>query len=272
MYTITKKLMEWAKKIRVETLSMISKSPAGHPGGSLSVADIIAVLYFSEINIKNKYPKWNDRDRVILSKGHACATLYAALGMRKFFDRAEFLKFRRIDGLLEGHPSNKIPGVDAPSGSLGMGLSQGLGMALGARFLRKKYRTYVILGDGDMQEGATWEAIMAAGHYKVDNLCAILDNNKIQAEDWVENTMNFEPVFEKLTAFHWAFEEIDGHNIEQIITAFQHARDCKDRPYFILANTIKGKGVSFMENQIKWHGTISLSAEDYVNAIMEINR
>ena len=267
----TEALREWARTIRVEALTMIHHSSAGHPGGSLSVADIMAVLYFSEVNVKPDYPKWSDRDRVILSKGHACAAWYAALGLRGFFDLAEFSRFRRIDGLLEGHPSITTPGVDAPSGSLGMGLSQGLGMALGGRCAKKNFRVYVILGDGDMQEGNTWEAIMAAGHHRVDNLCAILDYNKVQQEGRVEDTMDFAPVADKLTAFRWAVEEIDGHDCEQIRIALQRARARKGQPSFIVAHTIKGKGVSFMENQARWHGTVPLSAEQLARALAEIN-
>jgi len=267
----TEILRDWSRRIKVEALNMIHHSSGGHPGGSLSIADILAVLYFSEIKIRPDDPKWPNRDRVILSKGHACAALYAALGLRGFFNTAEFLKFRRIDGLLEGHPSIKIPGIDAPSGSLGMGLSQGLGMALGGRYAKKNFRVYVILGDGDMQEGATWEAIMAARHHGVNNLCAILDYNKIQAEGRIEETMDFAPVTEKLTAFKWAVKEIDGHDCEQIKNAFQNSHTQKDKPLFIIAHTIKGKGVSFMENQVRWHGTIPLSKDELCKALNDIN-
>ncbi len=266
-----KQLQKWARKIRFESLKMMYNCPAGHPGGTMSVADILAVLYFSELNINPKTPKWPDRDRVILSKGHACAALYAALGLRDFFERTQFSRFRRIDGILEGHPSITIPGVDAPSGSLGLGLSQGLGMALGARCTRKSFRVYVILGDGDMQEGATWEAIMAAGYHRMDNLCVILDYNKIQAEDTVENTMNFAPIVDKLKAFHWVVKEIDGHDCEQIQEALRQAKLHKGNPYFLVANTIKGKGISFMENQTKWHGAIPLSDQEFAKASAELD-
>lgn len=251
---------------------MINYCPAGHPGGSLSVADIMAVLYFSEVNVKPEEPLWPERDRVLLSKGHACVAQYAALGFKGFFDTAEFLKFRRIGGLLEGHPSVSIPGIDAPSGSLGLGLSQGLGMALGGRCAKKNFRVYVILGDGDMQEGATWEAIIAAGHHKVDNLCAILDYNKIQQGGRIEDIMNFSPVAEKISSFHWAVDEIDGHDCEQINVALKKARMQKGCPSFIIAHTIKGKGVSFMENQAKWHGTIALSDDEYKKALDEVGK
>ena len=265
-------LKDWALRIRIEALTMIHKSPAGHPGGSFSVADIMSVLYFSEIDVKPADPKYADRDRVVLSKGHACAALYAALGLRGFFETAEFSRFRRLDGLLEGHPSITIPGVDAPSGSLGMGLSQGLGMALGSRYAKRDFRVYVILGDGDMQEGATWEAIMAAGFHKVDNLCVILDYNKIQQDGWVKDTMDYGPVVGKVKAFHWAVDEIDGHDCGQILRSFKKARKTTGEPFFIIAHTVKGKGVSFMENQPFWHGSVPVPADVFSRALEELNR
>lgn len=261
---------DWAKNIRIESLKMMYLCPAGHPGGTLSLAEIIATLYFSEININPEYPAWPKRDRVILSKGHGCVALYSALGLLGYFDVEEFTKFRRIQGLLQGHPSMSIPGVDAPSGSLGMGLSQGLGMALGSRYSRTDFRVYVILGDGDMQEGCTWEAIMAAGHHNMDNLCAILDYNKIQQDGFVEETMNYSPIIEKLEAFNWTVIEVDGHDCNQIQNAFKKARENEGKPFFIIAHTTKGKGVSFMENTSKWHGTVPLSKENFDRALYEI--
>ncbi|SKA92854.1 transketolase [Prosthecobacter debontii] len=266
-----KSLQDWAKTIRIESLKMIHHSPAGHPGGSLSVADIIAVLYFSELRLKPEEPRWLDRDRCILSKGHACAAVYAALGLLGYFDQKEFLRFRRIDGLLEGHPSVAIPGIDAPSGSLGMGLSQGLGMALGARFGKRDFRTYVVLGEGDLQEGSTWEAIMAAGHHKVSSLCAILDLNGVQQDGRVEDTMNIAPIADKLEAFHWAVQEVDGHDCDQIAEALKRARSETGKPTLIVARTIKGKGVSFMEHQVRWHGSTPLSAEQLEASLAELN-
>ena len=209
---------------------MIHTGPAGHPGGTLSVTEIVTALYFSEINVKPEQPDWPERDRVVLSKGHACAALYSALGLRGFFPIKEFEKFKRIDGLLEGHPTIDIPGVDAVSGSLGMGLSQGLGMALGARHSQENYRAYVILGDGDLQEGATWEALMAAGHHKLNNLCAILDYNKLQQEGQVDSMMNFAPLDEKVAAFHWSVIEVDGFDFNQLQNAFSKARAEEKRP------------------------------------------
>jgi len=270
METSIELLKEYARKIRIETLTMIHESPAGHPGGSLSVADIMAVLYLSIAEVRPNEPDWPDRDRVILSKGHACAAWYAALGLQGFFSTDEFKKFRRLGGLLEGHPNTKIPGVDAPSGSLGMGLSQGLGVALGGLYTKKNFRVYVILGDGDMQEGSTWEAIMAAAHHKVDNLCVILDYNKIQAEGWVSDYMDFASVAEKFTSFHWDVQEIDGHDCSQILTALQNTKTLKGKPSCIIAHTCKGKGVSFMENQAKWHGCVPVSSEVFAKALIEL--
>lgn len=265
-------LKEWARRIRLESLKMIHTGPAGHPGGTLSVTEIVTALYFSEINVKPEQPDWPERDRVVLSKGHACAALYSALGLRGFFPIKEFEKFKRIDGLLEGHPTIDIPGVDAVSGSLGMGLSQGLGMALGARHSQKNYRAYVILGDGDLQEGATWEALMAAGHHKLNNLCAILDYNKLQQEGQVDSMMNFAPLDEKVAAFHWSVIEVDGFDFNQLQNAFSKARAEEKRPTFIIAHTTKGKGVSFMENQVGWHGSVPLGDDDFANAIEQIEQ
>ncbi len=264
------KICEWSRLLRIETLKMIHHSPAGHPGGSLSVADVIAALYFSELNVKPKEPNFPQRDRFILSKGHACATLYAALGLRGYFDMKEFKLFRRIDGILEGHPSVKIPGIDAPSGSLGMGLSQGIGMAIGAKVSEQSFRTYVVLGDGDMQEGSTWEAIMAAGHHELDNICALLDYNKIQQDGFVTETMDFSPLTSKLEAFKWSVLEIDGHDCIQIKEAFKEARKIKGKPTFIIANTVKGKGVSFMENKPEYHGTVPIDETILSKALEEI--
>ncbi len=259
-----------AQRIRVEVLKMIHHCPAGHPGGSLSLAEIVATLYGAVLRIRPQEPAWPARDRLILSKGHGCAAVYAALGLKGYFPTAEFLTFRRLEGLLEGHPAPSIPGIDAPSGSLGLGLSQGLGMALGSRLARQDFRVYVILGDGDMQEGCTWEALMAAGHHRVDNLCAILDYNQIQQEGRVADTMDYAPVSDKLVSFRWAVEEVDGHEPEQLLAALRRARTRRGRPSFLIAHTVKGKGVSFMEDQARWHGTVPLSAEDLNRALNEV--
>lgn len=260
----------WARRIRQESLKMIHLSTGGHPGGALSIAEIVAVLYFDVMNVKPDDPKWPDRDRLVLSKGHGCAAVYAALGLKGFFPVEHFKRFRRIDGLLQGHPSINIPGIDAPSGSLGLGLSQGLGMALGAKKSSRSFRTYVILGDGDMQEGNTWEAIMAAAHMRLDNLCAILDANGLQADGKVDDTMCYEPAAAKLTAFGWNVVEIDGHDNVAVGEAFLEAAKCKNKPTFIIARTVKGKGVSFMENISSWHGTVRISDQQLEQALSEL--
>jgi len=259
-----------ARQIREEALRMIHHSTGGHPGGALSIADILAVLYFSELRIDPRDPGCSDRDRLILSKGHACAALYAALGLRGYFDCVEFSRFRRLDGLLQGHPSVSIPGIDAPSGSLGMGLSQGLGMAMAGRCLGKDFHTWVILGDGDMQEGSTWEAIMAAGHHKMASLSAILDANGLQADGRVCHIMEYGPARKKVEAFGWNVIEADGHDCDTLAGACGAARDCRDKPTLIVARTVKGKGVSFMENQPMWHGTAKISEDELRLAFSEI--
>lgn len=256
--------------IRIKSLSSIYNAKSGHPGGSLSIVDILVFLYFRELNICPGEPNWINRDRLILSKGHACPTLYSILAIKGFFPQSDLNCLRKINNYLEGHPDIKIPGIDAPSGSLGMGLSQGLGMAMGAKYAKHDFRTYVILGDGDMQEGNTWEAFMAAGHYKIDNLVAILDSNKLQGEDSVEKQMNYFPVMEKVSAFGWNTLEIDGHDFREIKKALDVARDVKRIPTFILAHTTKGKGVSFMENSSYWHGSVKITDDELKRALDEL--
>jgi transketolase len=265
-------LEEKAREIRRHALRMIHAARSGHPGGALSSADLLAVLYFDTMRLKPGEPRWNDRDRFILSKGHACPALYAALAMCGFFAEAELAGLRKIDHFLEGHPDIKIPGIDAPSGSLGMGLSQGLGMALGARHLAKDFRVHVILGDGDMQEGNTWEAVMAAGFHRLDNIVAILDANGLQGDAPVEAQMDYFPLLEKLAAFRWNVAEIDGHDIVAVRTALDAARRTKGKPSFILAHTIKGKGVSFMEGQQYWHGSVTMKDDELARALTELAR
>jgi transketolase len=231
---------------------------------------MLAVLYFDEMRLRPKEPGWENRDRFILSKGHSCPALYAALAHRGYFKTSALLGLRKIDHFLEGHPDVKIPGVDAPSGSLGMGLSQGLGMALGGRYLKKSFRTYVILGDGDMQEGNTWEAFMAAGFHKVGSLVALLDANGIQGDAHVKTQMDYEPILAKVRAFRWHAEEIDGHDVRQIRHALKNARAKKDQPSFILARTVKGKGVSFMEGVLRWHGSVAMTDAELENSLKEL--
>lgn len=266
-----KHVAEMANSIRKLSLMMIYGAKSGHPGGCLSVADILATLYFKEMNLRPEQPRWVERDRLILSKGHSCPALYAALALKGFFPVEELKGLRRSDHFLEGHPDVKIPGVDAPSGSLGMGLSQGLGMALGARFAKIHFRTYVVLGDGDMQEGSTWEAIMAAGHHKVSSLTALLDANLLQGDGFVARQMNYYPrLVSKISSFLWQVIDIDGHDLVQISAAIKRARNEVDGPTFIICRTTKGRGVSFMENVPYWQGSIAIKDEELEKALAEL--
>lgn len=248
------KLENKANTIRKHIIEMISNAEGGHTGGALSIADIMAVLYFYILRIDPENPKWEDRDRVVLSKGHASAAWYAALAERGYFPKEELLTFDHVDSRLQGHPDmNRTPGVDMSSGSLGQGISAAIGMALAARYLKKTYRTFVILGDGETQEGQVWEAAMTAAHYKLDNLIVTLDYNKLQLFGQTNTIMNIEPVIEKWQAFGWNTIEINGHRINEIIQALENAVKFEGKPTIIVAHTIKGKGVSFMENKVEWH-------------------
>ena len=243
-----------ANIIRKYIIEMISNVEGGHIGGALSIADIMAVLYFYTLKIDPKNPEWEDRDRLVLSKGHASAAWYAALAERGYFPKKELLTFDHINSRLQGHPDMKrTPGVDMSSGSLGQGISAALGMALAAKYLKKTYRTFVILGDGETQEGQVWEAAMTAAHYKSDNLIVILDYNKLQLFGQTNTIMNIEPVIEKWQVFGWNTIEINGHRINEIIQALENAVKFEGKPTIIVAHTIKGKGVSFMENKVEWH-------------------
>jgi len=264
-----KVLEKLSKKIRAETLKSIFYAGSGHPGGSLSVVDILVCLYFSKMHYNPKNPKWPDRDRFILSKGHGCPALYAILAEMGFFLKKHLKTLRHINSLLQGHPDTRTPGIEAPSGSLGNGLGIGLGMAMGGKYLKKKYKVYVVLSDGDMEEGSTWESIMAAGVYKLNNLVAILDHNKRQGEDKVEKIMNFMPIAPKVEQFKWDVIEIDGHNIEEILNALKVKTK---KPKFIVAHTIKGKGVSFMEDVQKWHGSLTPTEEELNLALSELGQ
>lgn len=244
-----------AKSIRRDIVEMTTAAGSGHPGGSLSATDVVTCLYFNEMKHKPDQPAWSDRDRFILSKGHACPVLYSALAESGYFPVKELLTFRKLGSRLQGHPCRKKTiGVEVPSGSLGQGLSAGIGMALAARLDKKDYRVYVLLGDGECQEGQVWEAAMAAAHYKVDNLCAIVDFNNLQIDGRLSDVMGVEPFAAKWESFGWKTLSIDGHDLEQITGAFAEARATKGRPTMILAKTIKGKGVSFMEGVADWHG------------------
>lgn len=244
-----------AVEIRCDIIEMTCEAGAGHPGGSLSAADIVAALYFRIMRIDPQRPDWPDRDRFILSKGHACPVWYAALAERGYFDKSHLRTLRKLDSILQGHPDmRKTPGIDMTAGSLGHGLSAGVGMALAGRLLQKGYHVWVIVGDGEVQEGSIWEAAMAAAKWKLDNLTAILDRNHLQNDDCVDTEMPVEPLADKWRAFGWEVVEIDGHDMEQIVRVLEWARDFRGRPAMIIAHTIKGKGVSFMENQVVWHG------------------
>ena len=264
-------LKQKAKEIRKDIIEEVYNAKSGHPGGSLSIADIMAVLYFNELKIDEKNPRWEDRDRVVLSKGHCSPALYAALAERGFFSKETLKSFRKIDSNLQGHPDlNKVQGVDMTSGSLGQGLSVANGMAISAKMDNKDYRVYVILGDGEIEEGQVWEAAMTANKYKLDNLCVIVDNNNLQIDGTIEEVMSSYPIDEKFKSFGFNVLNIDGNNIEEIINAFESAKKTKDKPTCIIAKTIKGKGVSFMENKAEWHGKAP-NEEEYIQAMRELN-
>ena len=264
-------LKQKAKEIRKDIIEEVYNAKSGHPGGSLSIADITAVLYFNELRIDEKNPRWEDRDRVVLSKGHCSPALYAALAERGFFSKETLKSFRKIDSNLQGHPDlNKVPGVDMTSGSLGQGLSVANGMAISAKMDNKDYRVYAILGDGEIEEGQVWEAAMTANKYKLDNLCVIVDNNNLQIDGTIEEVMSSYPIDEKFKSFGFNVLNIDGNNIEEILNAFESAKKTKDKPTCIIAKTIKGKGVSFMENKTEWHGKAP-NEEEYIQAMKELN-
>lgn len=266
----TNELQKTATDIRLGIIEAVFGAKSGHPGGALSSADILACLYFSELNINPKKPDMKDRDRFVLSKGHSCPGLYSALAHRGYFPVDLLKTFRHTDSILQGHPDMKyIKGIDMSSGSLGQGFSCACGMALSAKISNMNYRTYALLGDGESQEGQVWEAIMFAAHYKLDNLCLIIDNNGLQIDGKVKDVMNTMPYASKLKAFGWNVIGIDGHNIEEILNAFAKAKETKNKPTAIIAKTIKGKGVSFMENQASWHGKAP-NEEQYNQAIAEL--
>ena len=259
-----------AAKIRLGALEAVHAAASGHPGGSLSIADIMAYLYFEEMNVKADDPKWADRDRFVLSKGHTAPALYATLALKGFFSADELKKLRQVDSFLQGHPDMKgTPGVDMSTGSLGLGISTACGMALAAKIDGKDYRTYTIVGDGESEEGQVWEAAMFAAHYKLDNLCVIIDWNGLQIDGTVEEVMNPTPHDKKLEAFGFHVISIDGHDFDQIEAALNEARATKGKPTAIIAKTVKGKGVSYMEDQVGWHGSAP-NDEQYEKAVAEI--
>jgi transketolase len=259
-----------ANQIRQDIITMLLPAKSGHPGGSLSAADILSVLYFQEMNVKPEDPHWKDRDRFVLAKGHAAPVLYGALAEKGFFPKEEILGLRQTGRMLQGHPDmKKTPGVDMSTGSLGQGLSAANGMALAGKLDKKDYRVYVVLGDGEMAEGQVWEAAMAAAHYKLDNVTAILDFNGLQIDGTTDDVMASRPLSEKWRAFGWHVLEVDGHDIEGLLAAFAEAKAMKGKPTILIAKTIKGKGVSFMENQVGWHGNAP-SAEQAEQALKEL--
>ncbi len=259
-----------AKNIRIDIVDMVATAKSGHPGGSLSVTDILTFLYFEEMNIKVNEPKWEDRDRFVLSKGHAAPALYAVLANKGYFPREELKTLRKFKSHLQGHPDmKKTLGVDMSTGSLGQGLSAANGMALAGKLDKKEYRVYTVLGDGELQEGQIWEAAMSAAHYKLDNLVAFVDFNGLQIDGSNEEVMNVSPVDKKFEAFGWNVLVIDGHNFEEIKNALDKAKEVKGMPTAIIAKTVKGKGVSFMENQAAWHGTAP-NEEQRVQALSDL--
>ena len=248
-------LAQKAADIRVDIIREVHAAASGHPGGSLSASDIVTVLYFHEMNIDPADPKKEDRDKFVLSKGHAAPVQYAAMAERGYFPKEELLTLRKLGSRLQGHPSMKmLPGIEMSTGSLGQGVGVAVGMAMANKLDGKDGRVYTLLGDGEIQEGLVWEAAMAAAHYKLDNLCAIVDWNGLQIDGKNEDVMNVKPIDEKFKAFGWNVIEIDGHNLEEIVEAFERARACKGRPTMILAKTHKGYGVSFMTDNAGWHG------------------
>ena len=266
-----KRLEQQAIQIRKDIVTMISKAKAGHPGGALSAVEMVTALYFQVMNIDPANPRWPDRDRFVLSKGHACPVLYSALARRGFFDPKELDTLRQYHSILQGHPDmNKTPGLDMTAGSLGNGLSCGVGMALSAKLHHQDYMTYVLLGDGEIQEGCVWEAAMAANHHDLKNLVAIVDCNGVQINGWVNDIMTVEPLADKWRAFGWRVIEINGHDMKEVLIALHTARTMR-HPTCILMRTVKGKGVSYMEDVPKWHGAAP-SEEELVAAIADIEK
>jgi len=266
-----KNLLEMARKIRIDIIEMLCAAGSGHSGGSLSMADVFAYLYFSKkFKLDPAYINSPGRDRVVLSKGHACPVLYATLAQKGYFDKSHLLTLRKYGSILQGHPDmNKTPGVEITTGSLGQGLSCAAGMAIGAKMDGLSSHVFAIIGDGECNEGQIWEAAMAAAHYKLGNLTAIVDKNGLQIDGYTKDIMNSEPMADKWASFGWDVTEIDGHDFEQIENAINKAINMPGKPSCIVANTVKGKGVSFMENRCEWHGKTP-SAEEKEKAVCEI--
>ena len=251
-----------AKHIRRVIIQMLAKAGSGHPGGSLSSTDLLTALFYTQLRIKPQEPNWPDRDRFHMSKGHCCPLWYALLAEKGYFPVEKLWTLRQLGSILQGHPDRRVPGVEAASGSLGQGLSISIGMSLAAKIDKKDYRVYCLMGDGEIQEGNVWEAAMAASHYQCDNLCGILDFNGFQIDGKIKDVMGLEPVVDKWRAFGWHTIEIDGHDMRQIISAYEEAKTIKGKPSIVIAHTIKGKGVSFMENVAEFHGRAPTREEE----------
>lgn len=270
--TDIEELNKKATEVRLGIIEAVYGAKSGHPGGSLSCADILTVLYFNQMQIDPMKSRDESRDRFILSKGHAAPALYSVLANRGYFNVEELPSFRHIDSNLQGHPDmNKVPGVDMSTGSLGQGLSVANGVALSSKINSRGIRVYCLLGDGELEEGQVWEAAMTASHYKLDNLCVIVDNNNLQIDGTIEEVKSPYPIDSKFKSFGFNVINIDGHNMEEIIKAFNTAKTVKGKPTAIIAKTIKGKGVSFMENQVGWHGKAP-NEEEYKQAIKELKK
>ena len=266
-----KRLSKISAQIKLGALEGVFNAQSGHPGGSLSISDVLAYLYFSEMNVDPKNPKWEDRDRLVLSKGHTAPGLYAALALKGFLPQEDLKNLRQADCYLQGHPDMKhTPGVDMTTGSLGLGISAACGMALSGKISNKDYRVWSILGDGEIEEGQVWEAAMFARHYKLDNLCIFVDFNGLQIDGRIVDVINPTPIDEKFAAFGWHVIVIDGHDLNAIEAAANEAKATKGQPTAVIMKTVKGKGVSFMEDNVKWHGSAP-NKEQYEQAVAEIN-
>ncbi len=267
-----KQLQIFACKVRMGIVESTHAAKCGHPGGSLSAAELFTYLYNKELHVDPKNPGWADRDRFVLSKGHCAPGLYAALALRGFFPVEDLVQLRKVGSYLQGHPNmNTVPGVDMSTGSLGQGISTACGMALAAKVRKKDNRVYTLLGDGEIQEGQVWEACMFASHYKLDNLVVVIDNNGLQIDGDVAKVMSPYPIDAKLEAFGFDVQCIDGHDFDQIEKALEHARTVKGKPSAIIMTTVKGKDVSFMENEAGWHGVAPNDAQ-YEQAMAELNK
>lgn len=263
-------VQEKATAIRVSILKAVTAAKSGHPGGSLSIADLMALLYYVEMNVDPKNPKDGNRDRFVLSKGHAAPALYATLAEKGIFDKGELENLRKIDCMLQGHPDMKhTPGVDMSTGSLGQGISAACGMALAGRIDKKDYRVFAVLGDGELEEGQVWEAAMFAGFYKLNNLTAFIDFNGLQIDGDIREVMSPLPIAPKFEAFNWNVIEVNGHDLDELHNAIEAAKACTDKPTAIVMNTVKGKGVKEMEGQAGWHGKAP-SAEEYEKFVAEL--